>query len=141
MIMAKTLVINGNEIMTLQYVVCDYMATGEGSTVCILITKAYPEHDDYEKSNSYTNPDGSFHFEMPELKEGITPGLIAKRQFAQEFGDYYALGAENLDEKEFLLRFASRLPEYVVKMIEAQKWPDRAAANFYYASRLHVNYS
>jgi S-adenosylmethionine synthetase len=119
----------------------DYCATGEGLTVCILITTAYPSQDDYKESKSHINPDGSFHFEMPELKEGITPGLIAKRQFAEEFGDYYALGAENLDEKSFLLRCASRLPEYVVKMIEAQKWPDRAAGNLYYASRLHVNYS
>lgn len=125
----------------LQYVVCDYMATGEGSTLCILITMAYPAHDDYEESTSYTNPDGSFHFEMPALKEGITPGLIAIRQFAEEFGDYYAIGAENLYEKDFLIRCASRLPAYVVKMIEDQKWPDRAAGNFYYASKLHVNYS
>ena len=125
----------------LQYVVCDYMATGEGSTLCILITKAYPEHEDYEESNSYTDPDGSFHFEMPELKEGITPSLIAKRQFIKEFGDYYARGAEILEEKDFLLRCAGRLPAYVVSMIEAQKWPDRAAGNLYYTSKLHVNYS
>ena len=125
----------------LHYVVSDYLATGEGSTVCILITKAYPAHDDYEESNSHINSDGSFHFEMPKLKEGITPEIIALRQFKEEFGDYFAIGAEYLDEKEFLRRYAARLPSHFPMLIADQHDENKAAGNFYYVSRFHVNYS
>jgi hypothetical protein len=125
----------------LHYVLCDYLATGEGSTVCILITRAYPSQEDYEESKSYTTDDGSFHWAPSQVKEGVTSSTIALREFAQEFGDFYLRGAEYLSEQDFLIRCASRLPAYVVKMIEEQKWPDRAAGNFYYASKFHVNYS
>ena len=31
-----------------QFLACDYFATGEGRTVMLLITRAYPHADDYE---------------------------------------------------------------------------------------------
>lgn len=125
----------------LHYVVMDYLATGEGSTRCILITRAYPAHDDYEESNSHTNPDGSFHWEMPKLKEGITPEIIALRQFKEEFGDYYAIGAEYISEEEFKKKWLRHCPAYFEKIIEDQHDETKAAGNFYYASKFHVNYS
>lgn len=125
----------------LHYVVSDYLATGEGSTRCILITMAYPAAEDYEESGSHMNPDGSFHFEMPKLKEGVTPKDIALREFKKEFGDYYAIGAEYVTEEEFINRWARHCPTYITKIIEDQKDGQRAAGNIYYASKLHVNYS
>lgn len=125
----------------LHYVVSDYLATGEGSTRCILITMAYPAAEDYEESGSHMNPDGSFHFEMPKLKEGVTPKGIALREFKKEFGDYYAIGAEYITEEEFINRWARHCPSYIIKMIEDQRDQTRAAGNIYYASKLHVNYS
>lgn len=125
----------------LHYVVSDYLATGEGMTRCILITKAYPAHDDYKQSNSHYNEDGTFHFEMPELKDGITSEVIAMREFKKEFGDFYAMGAEYLDEEEFLRRYAAHLPSHFPMLIADQHDPNKGAGNFYYASKLHLNYS
>ena len=125
----------------LHYVVMDYMATGEGSTICILITMAYPAHDDYEKTESHTNPDGSFHWEMPKLKEGVTPEVIALRQFKEEFGAYYAMGAEIVSEEKFKERWIRHCPAYIEKIIDDQKDEKQGAGNVYYASKLHVNYS
>lgn len=127
--------------MTLQYVVMDYLATGEGSTRCILITRAYPNHDDYEESNSHMNADGTFHWEMPKLKEGVTPQTIALRQFTDEFGAFYARGAEIISEEEFINRWRKYVPSYILKVIEDQHNPNLAAGNVYYASKFHVNYS
>jgi len=124
----------------LHYVVMDYMATGEGSTKCILITNALPEHEDYEKANSHMNENGSFHFEMPKLKEGITSSTIALRQFANEFGTYYASGAQIISEEEFLQKYLKHVPSYLEKIIHDQHDPSKAAGNVYYASRLHMNY-
>lgn len=127
----------------LHFVVSDYMATGEGSSLCILITMAYPQHDDYDLTDnkSHRNEDGSFHFEMPSLKDGITPETIALRQFKEEFGNYHARGAQIMSEKDFLLRHSKHIPEYIVKVIDNQRWPDKAAGNVYYASIVHLNYS
>lgn len=120
----------------LHFVVCDYMATGEGSTKCILITKAYPSQDDYKESKSHMNADGSFHWEMPELKDGVTPEMIALRQFKEEFGSYYAIGAQLMSKEEFLKRCSNHLPSWMPAAIEKDD-----AGGFYYASRLHLNYS
>lgn len=127
----------------LHYVVSDYMATGEGHSLCILITMAYPHHDDYDRTDNKTriNENGSFHFEMPPLKEGITPETIALRQFKEEFGAFHTRGAQIMSEKDFLLRHSKHIPEYIVKVIDNQRWPDKAAGNVYYASIVHLNYS
>jgi hypothetical protein len=122
--------------MALQFVATEYMATGEGSTICILITKAYPSHDDYKESNSHTNPDGSFHFEMPELKDDWNPGKKAMQEFVAEFGTYYALGAQLLTKEEFLRRFYNHLPAWMPSLIDKDD-----AGNLYYASRFHINFS
>ncbi len=31
------------------FVACDYSATGEGRTICLLVTRAYPYSEDYVK--------------------------------------------------------------------------------------------
>lgn len=126
----------------MQFVVSDYTGQGEGSTICILVTKAYPHTDDYDRTNSksYTK-DGSFHFEMPPLKEGITPETIALRQFAKEFGDWYAQGATVISKEVFLKDWIHHCPSYMKKMIDNQDDKEKAAGNIYYASTLHLNYS
>lgn len=125
----------------LHYVVCDYMATGEGLTRCLLITMAYPKQEDYKESNSHMNPDGSFHFEMPELKPHITPKLIAMREFKEEFGAHYAIGAEYISEEKFKEKWLKHCPPYFDKLIADQSDSTKAAGNIYYAQKLHVNYS
>ena len=131
------------EIDMLHYVVSDYMATGEGHSLCILITMAYPLHDDYDRTEdkSYTDENGKFHFEMPSLKKGVTPQTIALRQFANEFGDYHVQGAQIISEQDFLAKYSKQVPAYILKVIENQRFPDSAAGNVYYASIVHLNYS
>lgn len=127
----------------MQFVVSDYTGQGEGTTICILVTMAHPQSDDYDLSNkkSYTKEDGSFHFEMPPLKAGITPETIALRQFAKEFGNWYAQGATVISTEEFMEKWIHHCPVYMKKMITNQNDKEKAAGNIYYASTLHLNYS
>jgi len=122
--------------MSLQFVVSDDMATGEGLTICILITKAYPAQADYEGNTSRMNEDGSFHFVMPKLREGVTSETIALREFKEEFGLWYAQIAKILTKEEFVENYSKRVPEYILKTIEKEDM-----GNLYYASKYHVNYS
>lgn len=121
----------------LQFVVADYMATGEGMTIMILITMAYPKNDDYEEDDkSHMNEDGSFHFEMPNLKEGVTPRVIAFREFAELFGGYMASGAQIITKEEFKEKWSKYVPAHVNKIID-----DTDMGNFKYYSCYHVNFS
>jgi len=124
-----------------QFIISEYYATGEGRTISILITAAYPHHDDYSeesKNKSYTTEDGKFHFVMPTLKEGITAKSIAEREFTELFGYRMAIGATFLSRKELLDGFGSFLPE-IVRHFLVDDTDD--AGNFKYYSNFHVNYS
>lgn len=109
-----------------QYLACDYYATGEGSSVMLLITRAYPKSDDYIP-NVYPS----------QLKKGHSPKVIAAREFAEEFGGYYLQGAENLTREEFLKRFGNHLPPYVEKLLNDPDQP----GNFNLKLKIHMNYS
>lgn len=120
----------------MQFVVSDYLATGEGMTICILVTKAYPSQEDYEDSNSYTNPDGSFHWKPSKVKEGVTSETIALRQFKKEFGEFYSFGAEIFSKEKFVEKWGKWVPVGVLNIIE-----QGGMGNIYYTSKLHVNYA
>lgn len=122
-----------------QFLVTDDFATGEGRTVSILITRAYPRSEDYdrEKSNSGT-VDGKFHFEMPPLKEGVTPESIALREFIACFGGWTARLAESYSREAFLERWGVYLPIHVVRFLTDT---EDDSGNFKYHSQYHVNYS
>jgi len=108
-----------------QFIASDYYATGEGRTVMLLITRAYPHRDDYDENY--------------ELKEGHTPKVIAGREFIEQFGGYFAMGAENLLREEFLKRFGHHLPEYVHKILAAEG--NERPGNFNFKQSLHLNFS
>lgn len=118
-----------------QFIAADYYATGEGRTVMLLITRAYPRHDDYAAPGNYT--DGVYT--PPALKEGLTPKVIAGREFIEEFDGYFARGAENLPREEFLKRFGHHLPEYVHNMLNLEG--NERPGNFNFKQRLHLNFS
>ena len=118
-----------------QFLACDYYATGEGRTVCLLITRAYPRSDDYETHGNYT--DGVYT--LPVMKPGHTPKVIAAREFIEKFGSYLAQGAENLPREEFLARFGHLLPEFAHKLINAEG--DNRPGNFNFAQEFHFNFS
>lgn len=118
-----------------QFLACDYYATGEGRTVMLLITRAYPHADDYETP-------GDYNFETkvytpPVMKKGHTPKLIAAREFIKEFGGYFAQGAENLPRDEFVAKYGRHLPEYVLNFLNSEDQP----GNFNFKQSVHMNYS
>ena len=116
-----------------QFIVCDYFATGEGSTKMILITRAYPHSDDYETLGDIV--DGVY---VPgKLKN--TAKFRAAREFVEEFGGYYAQAAENLPREEFLKRFNNHLPPYIEKILNA-KDGDRPG-NLNFKLQIHMNFS
>ena len=101
-----------------QFLACDYYATGEGRTVCLLITRAYPTVDDH--------PDN-------------TPAVRAALEFASEFDSFYLQGAENLTREEFLKRFGHHLPDYVHNILNAGV--GEIPGNFNFKQTLHLNFS
>src|SRR6056297_3222304 len=91
-----------------QFLACDYFATGEGRTISLLITRAYPRTDDYEDVKVMP----------PQIKNSAK--VRAAREFGEKFGGWYLQGAENLPREEFLQRFGNHLPEYMSKLLNAE---------------------
>jgi hypothetical protein len=110
-----------------QYLACDYYATGEGRTVSLLITRAYPRTDDYEDVM------------MSNLKPGHTAKVRAAREFSEKFGGWYLHGAENLSRDEFLRKYGNHLPEYLPKMLAAEG--DDRPGNLNFSTQIHMNFS
>lgn len=111
-----------------QFVVCDYFATGEGRTICLLVTRAYPSGDDYAEAPSELNG------WMGRLK--YSKKLIAARIFVEKFGSFYARGAENLPREEFLEKYGRHLPEMVLKLLNSEDQP----GNLLYSQEFHFNF-
>jgi len=109
-----------------QYLACDYFATGEGRTISLLITRAYPRADDYETGET-----------KPEVKNSAK--FRAAREFSEKFGGWYLQGAENLPREEFLQRFGNHLPEYMTKLLNAEG-EDRPG-NLNFSTQIHMNFS
>lgn len=125
----------------LHFIVNEYFATGEGMTISLLITRAYPKNDDYDEESrgkSYTDENGMFHFVMPTLKEGNTPSYRAMREFVEIFGNWYSRGAEAISRHEFLSKFGRYVPDHVVRFLTDT---EDDSGNFKYYSQYHVNYS
>lgn len=120
-----------------QFLACEYFATGEGRTVMLLITQAYPSRDDYETRGSYNFE--TKEYTPPVMKEGHTTKVIAAREFAEQFGVYYAQGAENLSREEFLERFGHHLPEYVYNILALEG--NERPGNFNFKQSFHMNFS
>jgi hypothetical protein len=116
------------------FIVADYSATGEGRTISILITRAYPRQADYEQFPSYTiDPDGKGTFEPGRLSNSAE--FRAMREFAELFDGYTASGAATLDQETFLKTAGKYVPEFVVRMLEER------AGNLHYHSQFHINFS
>lgn len=118
-----------------QFVACDYYATGEGRTVCLLITRAYPHSDDYETPSKFEKG----VYTPPVLKAGTTDKVRAAREFADQFGGWMARGAENLSREDFMQRFGHLLPEFVHKLLDASG--DERPGNLNFAQQFHFNFS
>lgn len=113
----------------MQFLICDYHATGEGRTVCILITKACPKQEDYISPSYYEND----VFCPGQL--GNSEKFRAAREFLEIFGGFYTRGAENLPKEEFFQKYSKYLPSFLEKIVEED------AGNISYHMQLHVNFS
>lgn len=116
----------------LQYLVADYYATGEGRTIMILITKAYPREEDYATEGKFE--DGKFTPGI--LKEGHTAKVRAAREFGEKFHGYYLPLAENIEREEFMTLWGHMIPEGVKKATESDD-----AGNLNYCATFHLNFS
>lgn len=114
------------------YVAADYYATGEGRTIMLLITRAYPRSEDYEVQGGFV--DGKWTPGV--LKDNINERLI--REFATRFDSYYAIGADILSREEFMKRFGQYIPISVVKLLDEEEF---VPGNLFYSSEFHVNFS
>lgn len=101
---------------------CDYSASGEGRTVCLLITRAYPRAEDYTENSRV-------------LKNSTADRGI--REFTEEFGGYLAIGAQFHSQEEFLNKYKQYIPEFAVKMLNSDEQP----GNFNFKQAFHFNFS
>ena len=120
-----------------QFLACDYYATGEGRSIMLLITRAYPHTDDYETPGHYDMD--TKVYTPPVMKKGMTDKVRAAREFADKFGGYYLQGAENLPREEFLKRFGHLLPEFAHTLLN--KEGDERPGNFNFSQQFHMNFS
>lgn len=112
-----------------QFVACDYFATGEGRTICLLITRAYPNSEDWEeRPNSENNWTGKLKY---------SKNIIAARLFIEKFGTYFAQYAENIPKEEFLEKYSRHLPDIVLKLLNSEDQP----GNLLYSQEFHFNFS
>lgn len=117
------------------YAACDYGATGEGNTLCLLVTFAFPSKMDYDPNIPYGITE----------KGWVDPTVIttqeerAKRRFAELFGDWFTIGITFYERDEFLKTFKNFIPESVYQTLsieEGKRFP-----MFEYYSRHHENWS
>lgn len=117
-----------------QFLASRYLATGEGLTVCLLITLAQPDQNlDYSEPPSF---DENWKYNPGQLK--TTVEQRAHREFVSLFGDWYAIGMENLSQDEFFQRFDSYIPNTIRNIVEDEESPP---GNFHYDAKMHVNFS
>lgn len=118
------------------YLATDYFATGEGSTKCLMITRAYPRQDDYETAPSFDAE--NLKYDPGKLK--YSKEEIAKREFADTFGSYMAHGVEVMDRDSFFARFGAYIPATVEKVVKP-KDDEFGPGNFKWHTEFHINFS
>jgi hypothetical protein len=116
------------------YMVADYSATGEGRTISILITRAYPREEDWITFPKFEKDENGKYYKI----EGVlkcTHEEIALREFTRTFDAWTAIGVEFLSKEDFIKKAGKYLSDLVIKTI------DEPAGNFHYHSQFHINYS
>jgi hypothetical protein len=93
-----------------RFFVIEYFGTGEGITYFLQISRNY---------RGYTDFDGELH---------------SFKKFVDD--DYYLQGMEELEEEEFMTKYAALIPAHVVKMVSRKDQPMLT-----WQTHFHVNYS
>ena len=104
------------------YMVSEYFGTGEGQTVCIMMTQAAPGHaEDFETStNKYV--------------ACTTQQYRAVRAFHEQFGTWYLHGLRFLSKEDFFAEFAYYIPPVMMKLSKSKCYKE-----FY--TEVHYNFS
>ena len=104
------------------YMVSEYFGTGEGQTVCIMMTQANPGHaEDFETStNKYV--------------ACTTQQYRAVRAFHEQFGTWYLNGLRFLSKEDFFSEYSYYIPPAMMKLLNRNCFKD-----FY--TRVHYNFS
>ena len=107
-VMEKLAEIERNEFY--RFFVVEYFGTGEGISYFLQISRNY---------GGYTDFDGELH---------------SFKKFVDD--DYYLQGMEQLEEEEFMEKYAALIPAHVVKMVKRKDQPMLT-----WQTHFHVNYS
>ena len=107
------------------YLVSDYSATGEGHTIMLMITRAFPRPEDYDRDSE----------DVMSLTK--TPTEIAIKQFKNKYGEWFADGVEVLDRFEFFDRYGAYVPNLIQRMCDPDG--DSYPPTFSWDSTLHIN--
>lgn len=102
------------------YMISEYFGTGEGQTVCIMMTQATPYGDDFTEDNRYV-PVNSKQYR-------------AVREFHKQFGTWYLHGLKFLTKEDFFTEYAYYIPPVMMKLSNKSCFKD-----FY--TRVHYNFS
>jgi len=124
----------------LHYMVSEYSATGEGMTISMMITRAYPQKEDYEVHPTFEKTEDG-HLEYIPGVLNKTEKEIVTRKFLEEFG-YMGMGIEHLTEEDFFAnqRWQSYVPEVVKNMTDPNRYADEPG-NLHWYQQSHVNFS
>lgn len=118
------------------YVAGDYMATGEGRTIMLMVTRAYPRKEDYAVQPDFNvREDGVWEYVPGQLKGSRDD--IALREFAERFGDWFGRCGEVVSKEDFFKRYDAMLPPFVRKMVDGPDHP----GNFKWVTECHYNFS
>lgn len=108
-----------------EIIVSDYFATGEGRTIDILITRAYPLTCDYDENY--------------KVKKISTSNSRAFREFVSFHGAWSAGVSKFITVENLLKDYKQYLPEYAINIIIQDRL--NAPGNFNYCASFHINYS
>ena len=104
------------------YMVSEYFGTGEGQTVCIMMTQANPGHkEEFETStNRYV--------------ACTTKQYRAVRAFHEQFGTWHLHGLRFLSKEDFFTEYAYYIPPVMMKLSNKSCYKD-------FHTRVHYNFS
>ena len=118
-----------------QFMAADYYATGEGRTICLLITRAYHRQEDWIQPPQYIKKNDKY--ELVPGQERIGPKLRTFREFSELFGGYLAQGAEVHTQEEFMNKYDAYVPLIVKNMLQSTDGP----GNLHWYQQFHCNFS
>lgn len=123
----------------LYYLVSDYFATGEGTTVSMMICTPKYHIDDYITIPKWSiNDQNEWVYDKGVLKQGITDHVVLAREFLEEYGEWFGGGLEILSRDEFFERFGEYVPSIVKNITESK---ENTVPYFKWKQQTHYNYS